>query len=119
MALNERTAIVTGGSRGIGRAISMQLAARGFNVVVAFAADAKSANRTVEDILVSGRQAIAVRADVADESAVAALFKEAERTLGRIDVVVNAAGIMRSVRSRRWTCPTSTECCGRTSAARW
>ncbi|MGA4961224.1 SDR family oxidoreductase [Streptomyces pseudogriseolus] len=88
----ERVAVVTGGSRGIGRAVSFQLARDGLAVVVNYTRDASSAEETVKAITADGGKAIAVRADVADEHAVAALFDRAEREFGGVDVVVNAAG---------------------------
>ncbi|MCO4698176.1 SDR family oxidoreductase [Streptomyces sp. RO-S4] len=87
-----RVAVVTGGSRGIGRAVSLQLAREGLALVVNYARDTTSAEETVKAITADGGKAIAVRADVADEHAVAALFDRAEREFGRVDVVVNAAG---------------------------
>ncbi|MFJ7115430.1 SDR family oxidoreductase [Streptomyces albogriseolus] len=88
----ERVAVVTGGSRGIGRAVSLQLARDGLAVVVNYTRDVVSAEETVKAITADGGRAIAVRADVADEHAVAALFDRAEREFGGVDVVVNAAG---------------------------
>ncbi|MFJ4746612.1 SDR family oxidoreductase [Streptomyces albogriseolus] len=88
----ERVAVVTGGSRGIGRAVSLQLARGGLAVVVNYTRDVASAEETVKAITADGGRAIAVRADVADEHAVTALFDRAEREFGGVDVVVNAAG---------------------------
>ncbi|MFF8521189.1 SDR family oxidoreductase [Streptomyces werraensis] len=88
----ERVAVVTGGSRGIGRAVSLQLARDGLSVVVNYSRDTASAEETVKAITADGGKAIAVRADVADEHAVAALFDRAEQEFGGVDVVVNAAG---------------------------
>ncbi|MFD5100774.1 SDR family oxidoreductase [Streptomyces albidochromogenes] len=90
-----RVAIVTGGSRGIGRAAAERLAADGCAVVVNYAENAAEADATAAAITAAGGQAVAFRADVADESAVAALFDLAEKTYGGVDVVVNAAGVMR------------------------
>ncbi|MDN5618781.1 MAG: SDR family oxidoreductase [Kocuria sp.] len=89
-----RVAIVTGGSRGIGNAVSRQLAADGFAVVVNYAGNVAAADETVISITADGGTAIAVQADVADESGVAALFDRAEQKFGGIDVVVNSAGRM-------------------------
>ncbi|MGN9909189.1 SDR family oxidoreductase [Phytohabitans sp. LJ34] len=88
---NPRVAVVTGGSRGIGRQVVRWLAAEGFAVVVGYANDADQAAVAVKEIVEAGRRAIAVRADVADEAAVAALFERAERAFGGVDVVVHAA----------------------------
>ncbi|MFD3702099.1 SDR family oxidoreductase [Nocardia sp. NPDC058658] len=87
-----RVAVVTGGSRGIGRAISLELAARGNTVVVDYTDNAAAAEETVAAIAAAGGTAIAVEADVADEDAVAALFDRAEAEFGGVDVVVNSAG---------------------------
>ncbi len=87
-----RVVIVTGGSRGIGRAVSLELAAGGLAVVVNYAGDVASAEKTVTEITSAGGKAIAVRADIADENAVNALFDRAEAEFGGIDVVVNCAG---------------------------
>ncbi|HEX8929385.1 MAG TPA: SDR family oxidoreductase [Actinomycetota bacterium] len=89
-----RVAIVTGGSRGIGRQTARRLAADGFAVVINYAGNDAEAQAAVAEITADGGRAIAVRADVADETAVAALFDTAEDTFGGVDVLVNAAGIM-------------------------
>ncbi|MFD9188472.1 SDR family oxidoreductase [Streptomyces phaeochromogenes] len=89
-----RVAIVTGGSRGIGRETAERLAGDGFAVVVNFAGNQAEADKTVAAITEAGGQALAFRADVADETEVAALFDAAESTYGGIDVVVHAAGVM-------------------------
>jgi 3-oxoacyl-[acyl-carrier protein] reductase len=89
-----RVAIVTGGSRGIGRESAERLAADGFAVVINYAGNQAEADAAVEAITKSGGQAVAARADVADEVAMAAVFDLAEQTFGGVDVVVHAAGIM-------------------------
>ena len=89
-----RVAIVTGGSRGIGRAVAERLAADGQHVVIGYAGNDVEAKATVAAIEEAGGRAAAVRADVADEHAVKALFDTAEERFGGVDVVVNAAGIM-------------------------
>ncbi|QQM41575.1 SDR family oxidoreductase [Streptomyces liliifuscus] len=90
----DRVAVVTGGSRGIGRETAERLAADGFAVVVNFAGNQAEADKTVAAITEAGGQALAFRADVADETEVAALFDTAESTYGGVDVVVHAAGVM-------------------------
>jgi len=90
-----RVAIVTGGSRGIGRQTVSRLAADGFAVVVGYAGNKDSAEAAVTDVTETGGRAVAVQADVADEQAVAALFDTAESEYGGVDVVVHAAGRMR------------------------
>ncbi|MFI9106392.1 SDR family oxidoreductase [Streptomyces fildesensis] len=91
---SSRVAIVTGGSRGIGRQSAERLAADGFSVVVNYAGNQAEADATVAAITTAGGRAVAFRADVADEVSVSALFDTAERTFGGIDVVVHAAGVM-------------------------
>ena len=89
-----RVAVVTGGSRGIGRATVARLAADGFAVVVGYAGARAQAEAAVAAVTATGGRAIAVSADVADEQAVAALFGSAESAYGGVDVVVHAAGRM-------------------------
>ncbi len=89
-----KVAIVTGGSRGIGRAIALRLAADGFAVAVNYAGNAAKAQETVGAIEHTGGQAIAIQGDVGNPVDVAALFEGARQAFGRIDVVVNSAGIM-------------------------
>ena len=90
-----RVAVVTGGSRGIGRAVVTRLAADGFAVVVGYGGNTAEAEAAVAEVTAAGGRATAVRADVADETAVAALFDAAEQAYGSVDVVVHAAGQMR------------------------
>ena len=92
---SRRVAVVTGGSRGIGRATATALGRQGYAVVVGYAGNAAAADESVADVLAAGGAAVAVAADVADETAVATLFDEAERRFGGVDVTVNAAGIMK------------------------
>jgi 3-oxoacyl-[acyl-carrier protein] reductase len=89
-----RVAIVTGGSRGIGRAAAERLAADGTAVVIVYAGNKAAADEAVEKIKSDGGQAVAAQADVGDEEAVAAAFELAVETFGGVDVVVNSAGIM-------------------------
>ncbi|MGW8872263.1 SDR family oxidoreductase [Streptomyces sp. S1A1-7] len=91
---SRRVAVVTGGSRGIGRETAERLAADGYAVVVNYAGNEAEADKTVAAITEAGGEAIAVRADVADETEVAALFAATESTYGGVDVVVHAAGVM-------------------------
>lgn len=93
-SITQRVAIVTGGSRGIGRACAERLAADGLVVVVVYASKSDEANVVVERIRSFGGGAMALQADIADEQAVDALFTATERVYGGVDVVVNAAGVM-------------------------
>lgn len=90
-----KVAIVTGGSRGIGRAVAARLADNGFAVAVCYASNQSAANETVAAIHACGGRAVALAADVADERAVAQLFQTATETFGGVDVVVNSAGEMK------------------------
>jgi 3-oxoacyl-[acyl-carrier protein] reductase len=92
----KQSAIVTGASRGIGRAVATRLARDGFAVVVNYAGNAIKAEEVVAEIktATAGGQAIAAQADVASAADVERLFKEAMDTFGGINVVVNCAGIM-------------------------
>jgi 3-oxoacyl-[acyl-carrier protein] reductase len=87
-----RVAIVTGGSRGVGRATVSLLAARGYAVVVNYLYDRRAAESTVEAILAGNSDAVAVRSDVADELDVQRLFTETIAAFGGVDVVVHTAG---------------------------
>ena len=90
-----RVALVTGGSRGIGRAAAELLAARGHSVVVNYVADNAAADEVVGAIVDAGGTAIAVQADVGDEESVAGMIEEVQERLGPIAVLVNNAGITR------------------------
>ncbi|MET9535693.1 SDR family oxidoreductase [Streptomyces sp. NPDC006649] len=90
----QRVALVTGGSRGIGRATAIALGTRGYAVAVGFAGSADAARQVAGTITAAGGRAISVQADVADENAVAAAFDSAEKEFGGVDVVVNSAGRM-------------------------
>jgi NAD(P)-dependent dehydrogenase (short-subunit alcohol dehydrogenase family) len=85
-------AVVTGASRGIGAAIAKRLAGDGYGVVVNYAADADGAESVVSAITGAGGTAVAVQADVASETDVAAMFDRAARQLGPVTVLVNNAG---------------------------
>ena len=94
--VSTQVAIVTGASRGIGAAIASRLARDGFAVVVNYAGRAEEADGVVQAIVSGGGRAIAARADVSDPAAVRALFDGAVAAFGRVDVLVNNAGIMPS-----------------------
>ena len=90
----KKSAIVTGGSRGIGRAVARRLSRDGFAVVVNYAGNASKAEEVVAEIKAAGGQAIGAQADVANTADVERLFKETIETFGGVNVVVNCAGIM-------------------------
>jgi 3-oxoacyl-[acyl-carrier protein] reductase len=89
-----KTAIVTGASRGIGRAIALRLAADGFGVVINYAGNTAKAEEVVNEITSAGGRALAIQADVANPEDVKQLFEQTLKAFGQIDVVVNNAGIM-------------------------
>jgi 3-oxoacyl-[acyl-carrier protein] reductase len=91
---NEKVAIVTGASRGIGAAIAERLAGDGFAVVINYAARSGPAEALVRRIVEAGGRALAFKADVSDPAAVGAMFDAAEKQFGGIDVLVNNAGIL-------------------------
>lgn len=95
MSNKSRTAIVTGAAKGIGAALAKRLAADGFQTVVNYASSAAEAQEVVAVIEAAGGRARAIRADVADASAMKALFDRAETEYGPIDVLVNNAGISK------------------------
>src|SRR5580693_6806968 len=95
MTDGERTALVTGGTGGMGRVIAGKLAADGFDVAVAYVGSIDLADATVGEIKEHGRRGAAFAADIADVDAVAALFDSVENHFGHLDVVVHTAGINR------------------------
>ena len=90
-----RTAVVTGGSRGIGRAVCVQLARQGCHVVVNYCHGEAAAAETVSLCGALGAQAVAVQADVSTAEGCKKLFEEAVNAFGRVDILVNNAGITR------------------------
>ena len=90
-----KTAVVTGGSRGLGRAICLELAKGGANVVLCYAGNEAAAGETVAACEALGAKALAVRCDVAQADEVKALMDAAVQAFGRIDILVNNAGITR------------------------
>lgn len=91
--LSGRVALVSGGSRGIGKAISTTLASYGASVVVNFRADEDAANATVEDILNIGQRAMAIQGDVTDFESTAELVDQTENAFGSVGILVNNAGM--------------------------
>ncbi|MEW2548502.1 glucose 1-dehydrogenase [Streptomyces sp. NPDC047002] len=88
-----RTAVVTGGSRGIGAAVARRLAAEGASVVIGYRGSEQAARALVDELASAGGRAVAVRADVADHEQTGALFERAEAEFGRLDVLASCAGI--------------------------
>lgn len=96
-----KTAIVTGASRGLGRAIALGLAADGYNIVINYAGNAAAAEDTKAAVETHGVSAITVQGDVSDKAAVDALVQRTLDTFEQIDVLVNNAGITRDKLMRR------------------
>lgn len=90
-----KVAIVTGASRGIGAEIAKRLSADGFAVVINYASSASEADALVAQLAAAGGQALAIKADVASAADVQRLFEETEQKLGKVDVLVNNAGILK------------------------
>jgi 3-oxoacyl-[acyl-carrier protein] reductase len=95
MSNEGRTAIVTGGSKGIGAALAKRLAADGFSMIVNYASSTHEARRVVTSIEAAGGRGMAVQADISDSAGVRTLFDAAEREYGPVDVLVNNAGILK------------------------
>ena len=95
MSLQGKCALVTGGSRGIGRAVCLELARQGARVAVNYAGNAAAAEETVKACQDLGAEAFAIQADVADAAACDAMVKEVLARFGRVDILVNNAGITR------------------------
>lgn len=93
--LSEKIAVVTGGSRGIGRGIALELAKRGATVVVNYQKSADAAQAVAQQIINDGGQAMAVQADVSLEDDANRLIKTAIDTYGKLDILVNNAGVTR------------------------
>jgi NAD(P)-dependent dehydrogenase (short-subunit alcohol dehydrogenase family) len=97
MKLKKQVALVTGGSRSIGRAIALGFAREGANVAVNYVSHTGEAQSTVREIELLGRQALAVRADVSRRAEVEAMVNEVWDKLGPIDILVNNAGVQKRV----------------------
>lgn len=91
--LSGKVAVVTGASKGIGASIARQLAAEGASVVVNYASSRKGADQVVSDIAKNGGRAVAVQADVSKKADIERLFAETKKAFGKVDVLVNNAGI--------------------------
>lgn len=95
MSFTGKTAVVTGGSRGLGRAICRRLAEGGANVVFSYAGNTAAAQETLDELRALDCKALAVQGNVVDTDAVKALMDAAMKEFGRIDILVNNAGITR------------------------
>ena len=93
MKLKDKVAVVTGASKGIGAGIAKALAAEGAAVVVNYASSKEGAEKVVAEIAENGGKAVAVRADVSKPADIARLFAETKKQFGRLDVLVNNAGV--------------------------
>src|SRR4029077_7116734 len=95
--LNGKVAVVTGASKGIGAGIAKEFAAQGASVVVNYASAKSDADKVVDEITKRGGKAVAVQANVATKSEVQRLFAETEKALGKIDILINNAGVYEFV----------------------
>jgi len=94
MLLKDQVAVVTGGSRGIGRAIALGLAGQGAKVAVIYKGSKEAADTLVQEIQAIGTTAVAIQADVADYERVKAVVEEVEKVLGPVNILVNNAGMI-------------------------
>ncbi len=89
---DRRVALITGGAKGIGRAIAVALAADGWFVAICYRTSEAEAKQTIDEVIAQGVEGLAIRADVSDPSAAADLVRQVEERWGRIDALINGAG---------------------------
>ena len=90
----EKVALITGASRGIGRACAVALAKRGYDIAVNYNSNDAKAKEVVDEITSLGRKAVAYKADTADLTAVKQMFRDVVKEFGKLDVLVNNAGVV-------------------------
>ncbi|WP_203363846.1 enoyl-[acyl-carrier-protein] reductase FabL [Bacillus sp. REN10] len=97
--MEQKVALVTGSSRGVGKAIALELAKQGYNLVINYARSKTAALETAEEIKALGREVLVVKANVGDVEKVRAMFAEVKETFGRLDVFINnaASGVQRPI----------------------
>jgi enoyl-[acyl-carrier protein] reductase III len=95
--MSEKVAVVTGSSRGIGKAIALSLAKEGYDIVVNYARSKEAALQTAQEIEALGRKALVVKANVGDVEKIKAMFVQVDEAFGRVDVLINnaASGVLR------------------------
>src|SRR5438132_372237 len=94
--LEGKVALVTGGSRGIGRAICQRFAREGAALVVNYTSSREKADGLVTEVIQSGGRAVALQADVSSKAAITSLVQAAQKQIGPIDILINNAGILKS-----------------------
>lgn len=95
MRLKNKTAVITGASRGIGKAIALQFASEGCNIVINFRSNEQAAQDVKAQVKAKGVTGLVIQADVTDRKAVKKMFEDARNKLGKIDILVNNAGITK------------------------
>src|SRR5919108_5406396 len=90
--MNERVAVITGGARGIGRAVALDLAGRGWSIAICYRTSAKEASEVVDAVTAHGVDGSALQCDVSDPKAAIEWIQQVNKQWGRIDALINAAG---------------------------
>lgn len=101
--MRDKIALVTGGSRGIGRAIALRLAKEGAHVAILYAGNGEAAQKTLDDILAQGVKAMAIQCDISSLSAVQEAFSRIRQEWGAVDILINNAGITMDGLTARMT----------------